>query len=501
MLLTHARIRGKDSAHLVDIRVDGGIISAIGPSGSIPHEGHEVIDCDQRIVVPGLWDEHVHFSLWAQHRRRTSLHGVTSAAEAARVMGQAIQEAGSAGTLDEVMVGAGYRDGLWTDEKTTALLDAETGDIPTVLLSVDVHSCWANTAALQKFGVVGHDVDGVLQEEECFRFTGAISQVSDEQLDQWALDAAHAAVARGVVGIVDLEMRYNSDDWSRRVKNHPGPYPLKVDAGVYPQFLDRAIAEGLHTGMELAEGITMGPFKIITDGSLNTRTAHVCEPYLGIEGEEFGAMNFPLEDIEKVLLTAHNAGFALAVHAIGDQANKIILDMMEKNGLSGRIEHAQLLRTEEFPRFAQLGIAASVQPEQAVDDRDVTDVYWADRVERAFALRTLVDHGATLMMGSDAPVAPLDPWITIAAAVTRTRDKREPWQGQESLSFSEALRFSTRSQIEVGQPADIVALDADPDWLVDALQGTPWQLSDALRAMPVALTVKAGNVVFTTIQG
>lgn len=499
MLLTNARIRGDHSTEPVDIEIEAGVIAAIGPAGSLPREGHEVIDLDERVVVPGLWDEHVHFSLWAQHRRRTNLHGVQSAAEAANVMGQAVADATKAGLLDEVVVGAGYRDGLWPDQKTTALLDAATGDVPTVLLSVDVHSCWANTAALQKFGVTGHGVDGVLQEEECFRLTGALSEVSDEQLDQWALDAAHAAVARGVVGIVDLEMRYNADDWRRRVKNHPGLYPIRVDAGVYPQHLDRAIAEGLSSGMQLAPGITMGPFKIITDGSLNTRTAHVCEPYLAIDTEEYGAMNFPLEEIEQVLTTAHAAGFTLAVHAIGDRANAIIIDMMERNHWTGRIEHAQLLRAEEFPRFAQLGIAASVQPEQAVDDRDVTDLYWADRVERAFALRTLLDNKATLVMGSDAPVAPLDPWITIAAAVTRTRDGREPWQPQERLTLDEALSASTRSDIRVGEPADIVALDADPDWLVQALAHSPWQQSDALRAMPVALTMCAGTIVHSTL--
>jgi predicted amidohydrolase YtcJ len=136
-----------------------------------------------------------------------------------------------------------------------------------------------------------------------------------------------------------------------------------------------------------------------------------------------------------------------------------------------------------------------------VDDRDVTDVYWADRVDRAFAFRTLVDHGARLVMGSDAPVAPLDPFITIAAAVTRTRDGREPWQPQEALSFEQALAFSTRTRIAVGEPADVVALDADPDWLLDALAANPAQQSDALRTMPVALTMVAGEITHQAMPG
>ena len=499
MLLTNARLRPPRDSGLWDIAITDGVITDIQRAGKIHPGDREVIDLDSRVVMPGLWDEHVHFSLWAEHRRRVQLQSAASAAEAAALMGDALQRQKAEGTLDRVLVGGGYRDGLWPDEKTTALLDTYTGDHPVVMLSVDVHSLWANTAALRAFGVTGHDRDGVLRENECFALTGKIAQVDDEVMDQWALDAARAAAARGVVGVVDLEMRYNPADWIRRVAQEKGAYPIRVDAGVYREHLDRAIADGHRSGDPIAPGVRMGPFKIITDGSLNTRTAHVCEPYLGVAGEEYGAMNFPLDDIEAVLTKAQNAGFTLAVHAIGDEANRIIIDMFEKHSLRGRIEHAQLVREADFERFAELGIVASVQPEQAVDDRDVTDVYWADRVERAFALGTLLSHGATLVMGSDAPVAPLDPWVTIAAAVTRTRDGREPWQERERISLEEAISSSVRNAIDVGQPADVIALDADPDWLARALAKEPARLSDALREMPVALTLVAGKTTFDAL--
>lgn len=501
MIISRGRRAGQAAGALWDVVVDGGVITAVVPSGSVDTTGHEVFDADSRVMVPGLWDEHVHFGLWAQHRRRIDLTGATSAAHAADLMAAALREARATGQGGGVLVGAGYRDGLWSDTKTTALLDAVAGDIPIFLLSVDVHSCWVNTQTLRAYGVVGHDEDGVLQEQECFRLTTAVSAIDPTVLDQWTLDAAYAAASRGVVGIVDLDMAYNSTVWARRAAAVQGQYPLLVDAGVYPEHLEQAISEGLRTGVEIAPGIRVGPFKIITDGSLNTRTAHCVEPYLGVAGDVRGAMNFDQADIERVLLRAHTAGFELAVHAIGDEANRLILDLMEDQGLPGRIEHAQLVRTEDFSRFGALGIVASVQPEHAVDDRDVTDVYWADRANRAFALRTLVDQGASVILGSDAPVAPLDPWVSIAAAVTRTRDGREPWHPEQSLSLSEALEFSTRSTIEAGEPADIVLLDADPFWLVEACGRDAAKASDALRAMPVWLTLRRGEVTFRAPEG
>jgi predicted amidohydrolase YtcJ len=497
MIIYRCRLLGAPESDFVDIVVEGETISQVGPTGSMPLDGHDVVDADGRVVIPGLWDEHVHFGLWAQHRRRVDLSGASCAEEAAALMAVAVEANRHQAVPDPVVVGAGYRDGLWPDQKTTALLDALVGDTPVLLLSVDVHSCWVNTATLKKFDIVGRGVEGVLVEQECFDLTGRVGQVADEVLDSWVADAATAAAARGVVGVVDLDMSYNSVNWVRRARQFRNGYPVRVESGIYPGDLERAISDGLYSGMPLAPGIEVGPFKIITDGSLNTRTAHCVEPYLGISGVERGAMNFSTEEIEQILVRASNAGFWLAVHAIGDEANRLVLDVMERNSLGGRIEPAQLVREEDLPRFHQLGITASVQPEHAVDDRDVTDVYWADRTERAFALRSLVNAGAKIVLGSDAPVAPLDPWVGIAAAVTRTRDGREPWHIEQALSVTEALNFSTRSTIEAGQPADLVILDADPLWLVNALRGNPAKASEALRSMPVAHTLCRGQVTFT----
>lgn len=500
MILSHVIRDSHRDEGTVDLVVTDGIISGIFPAGSAPRKDHTVFDLDGRIVIPGLWDEHVHFAFWAQHRRRVSLAGATSAAQAVEMMAVAVRENAQSETPDAVVMGTEYRDGLWKDSKSLALLDAATGDTPVALSSVDVHSGWLNSAALEKFEVREADDEGIIREGPWFKLTQRLGLMSPETVDEWVLDAAHTAASLGVVGIVDLEMGYCLPDWKRRVASHSVPYPLCVESGIYPDDLDRAIAEGMTSGVQVADRVRVGPFKIITDGSLNTRTAHCVEPYLAIEGDEYGAMNFAPQEIDAILQKAHSAGFWLAVHAIGDEANRIVLDIFGQHQFTGRIEHAQLVREEDFGRFGELGVVASVQPEHAIDDRDVTDVYWADRADRAFALRKLVDSGATLAFGSDAPVSPVNPWNEIAAAVTRTRDGRAPWQPGGGVSFDEALRFSTRSTLEVGQPAHIVALEADPRWLLEALAGDMPRASDALRGMSVALTVSEGIVTHNALD-
>jgi hypothetical protein len=283
-----------------------------------------------------------------------------------------------------------------------------------------------------------------------------------------------------VVGIVDYEMAWNFETWTRR--QAAGAASLRVEIGVYTEHLDRAIERGLRTGDRLGELLTMGRFKILIDGSLNTRTAYCWDEYAGAPGE-FGILTVPADRLVELLRRASAAGIEPAVHAIGDRANSIALDAFAAVGCHGRIEHAQLLATADLPRFRALGVVASVQPDHALDDRDVAERYWSGRTDRAFPLRSLVDAGATVLLGSDAPVSSLDPWLTLAAAVGRARDGRAPWHPEQAITAAEALAASTRSTIEVGQPADLVIVESDP------LTATAVEL----RAMPVYATLLGGR--------
>jgi predicted amidohydrolase YtcJ len=467
----------------VDALLDGGRVVAL--ASGLPSDGAEVLDLGGRWLAPGLWDSHVHMDQWALVRRRLDLSAARSAAEAASIVGERLRsepvEAG--GTL----VGYGFQDALWPDAPSRALLDSVAGDVPVVLVSNDLHSVWLDSSALARHGHADHPT-GLLREQPAFDVSAAVSVVPDDLLDSWVGEAVDAAAARGVVGVVDLEMTLGLDRWARRVAG--GTHGLRIRAGVYPRDLDAVVDRGLRTG-DVVPGtgglVTMGPFKIITDGSLGTRTAWCHEPYPGLEGDPAarGLQIYETDELVSWLHRASSAGLVPAVHAIGDAANAQALDAFERVGCGGSVEHAQLLEARDVERFARLGVVASVQPEHAMDDRDVADRYWAGRTDRAYAFESLVAAGVRLQLGSDAPVAPLDPWVAMAAAISRSRDGREPWHPEQRVVASAALAASTdgRAMVEVGSVADLVVTEVDPLAASDV----------RLRGMPVSGTLLGGR--------
>lgn len=484
LVLESVRLPGDGSVYNVHIR--DGVVAGIFPREGAPGTtALPVLDCGGRYLVPGLWDEHVHMTQWAMHANRLDLSGAASAHEAAAAVGRSVAEE-TAG--EATFVGVGFRDALWRDSPTRELLDAASGDRPTALVSHDLHCVWLNSAAGRRYGVE-LDGSGLLREEPAFSLTRELGRLPDPVVDQWVDSAAQAAAARGVVGVVDLEMTWNRDPWLRRIAAGFGA--LRVEAGVYPEDLERAVSEGMRTGLEVDGGgglLRVGPLKVLIDGSLNTRTAYCVDPY-PFGGH--GLLTVSAGELLALLVRARETGFVPAVHAIGDAANQVALDAFERAGVGGRIEHAQFVRREDFARFGALGVTASVQPLHALDDRDAAESNWPDGTDRAFPLRSLLDAGATLALGSDAPVARLDPWAAMSAATTRSAlDGREPWQPQEAIPREQALAASTRGRIgagiRTGAPADLVLLDVDPLSAPDPV----------FAAMPVAATMVAGRFTY-----
>lgn len=466
----------------VDLVILGGRIVDISPTGNLRPRGH-VVEGAGGWLLPGLWDHHVHVLQWALSADRIALGDTTSARGAAGVMGRVP-------AVDGRRVGVGFRDGLWDDVPTLELLDATTGEVPTYLVNADVHSVWLNSAAFRREGFEP-PASGMLREEDAFEISRRINAVDPEIADRAVERMARAAAARGVVGLVDLDMTWNDEAWQRRAAR--GFDALRVSYGTYPEHLDRAIAEGLRTGDPVRGAahdlVRVGPLKAITDGSLGTRTAACAHHYPG-DVHNHGLLTIPPDELVDLMTRATAAGLECAIHAIGDLANAHALDAYARTGAVGTIEHAQLVAHADIPRFARLGVAASVQPEHALDDRDMTDAIWAEQSAQAYPLRALADSGANLRFGSDAPVSPLDPWAAIASAVFRTRDGRDAWQPHERIDIDTAIAASTvggstaPAEIAPGASADLVIVDADPRAADEA----------GLRAMPVRTTLLAGRV-------
>jgi predicted amidohydrolase YtcJ len=440
-----------------------------------------VVAGEGRVVLPGLWDAHVHIVQWAAARRRVDLTATGSAREAAGAMAAAAGERAA----DEPLLGFGFRDALWPDRPAPELLAWSGGDRIVALISNDLHTAWLNEAALRSLGLAAAHPTGVLREKDCFDAVTRLSKNTPEVQDRWIADAVRAAAARGVTGFMDFEFADNLADWTRRAAH--GRLGARVSTAIYPAQLEQAIAAGWRTG-DVVPGtdglVTVGPLKLFVDGSLNTRTALCHQPYPG--SDDHGVLQTPPEELVQLMSRAAAHGIASAVHAIGDRANSLALDAFEKVGGPGRIEHAQLIDQGDLSRTARPDLVLGVQPAHAVDDRDVADRHWAGRTGRAFAYADLLRAGATLEFGSDAPVSPLDPWIGIASAVHRTGpDGRAPWHPEQAIPLPEALAAAAagRRTLRVGDPADLVITDADPYAAEPA----------ALRTLPVHATLLGGR--------
>lgn len=488
LVLHRVRLLGRDAP--VDVVVRDGVVTGVRPPGDLP-AGAEVLDLDGRWVVPGLWDQHTHLTQWALARGRLDVSSAASAAQAAALVADRLRTQPPA--PGRPLVGVGFRDGTWPDLPSAALLDAVAGDVPVVLVSGDLHCAWVSTAGLRLFGVATHPT-GVLREAEWMPLMGALDHVTPAEQDALVADALRAAAARGVVGVVDLEIADNLATWRRRAA--AGEPPVRVRAGVWQPYLDRVVHDGLHTGDRAAGArVTQGPLKVIVDGSLNTRTAWCHDPYPGVEGDlARGVLTVPGDELVPLLRHARAHGLTCAVHAIGDAANALVLDAFAASGARGSVEHAQLLDVADVARFAALGVTASVQPAHLPDDRDVADRHWAGRTHRAFPLADLHAAGVTLALGSDAPVAPLDPWLAVDAAVWRTGDDRPAWHPEQALDAVTALASSVDGRplgLRAGDPADLAVLDDDPL----ALAATP----GGVRGTRVAATFVAGDATFSTL--
>lgn len=489
--LLFQQVRVGLSGPVRDVLVVDGTVRAVAFSGmlDLPAGGVRVHGAEGTLL-PGLRDRHVHADQWAIALHRVDLTRVVSAADAIDTVSAFLAQHTEL-AHHELIIGYGFRDGLWPDIPHKDQLEMAFPGRPVAMVSNDLHTIWASPAALSL--LEREHADGVLREQEAFETSPQLNGATAAQLDEWVLQALQRLPELGVTNLMDFEVADTVASWRRR-RAMAGRLPVRVECSVYPPYVAEVLDAGLRTGSPIGAGfddVLVGYAKVFLDGSLNTRTAYCHEPYPGQEDAAAGR-GLLLEDPDELVGRIRRAAadrLYYAVHAIGDAANQIALDCFEAAQAPGRIEHAQLVASADVHRFSAPGLIAGVQPAHAAEDRDIAEHHWAGRTRQAYPYGALLAAGGRLELGSDAPVSTLNPWYVMAAAMKRSVDDRPSWHPEHSLTLDQALAASTGGQTapQVGDTADLVLIAED----LAALD------AEELTEVTVRTTVTGGRVTFS----
>ena len=454
------------------------------------------IDAEGRTIIPGLIDAHIHFVEYSRSLARIELDWVTSKEE---VLSRVAAKASEVGPGRWVL-GGGWNNNLWSPPEfpTRHDLDRVAPLNPVYLDRKDLHSCWVNSLALKRAAVtrdtpdppaaaIGRDEtgepDGMFYESAVRIMRDAIDEPHEDPIK--AMQRGFPALAAmGIVGFHDCE---GPDAFSAfQTLDAADELPLRVIILLAYYRLEETLRAGLRTGFG-SDRLRTGPVKIFSDGSLGSMTAQMLADFECCPGNR-GIPTVPQDELEHAIMVAARAGIPSAVHAIGDAANRRVLDAFQQTGellghlygenrLRHRIEHAQLLHPDDIPRFAQLGVVASMQPLHATSDMHAADRLWGERSRYSYAWRSVLNSGALLAFGSDAPVETPNPFAGIHAAVTRQDRQDQPpegWYPMERLTVEEAVRAYTEGAarscpylpgvtgtLAPGSAADFLMLDQD----------------------------------------
>lgn len=506
-LLTAARIHTSDPSRPVAEAMawdsDGRIV-AVGTADDLAAAwpDAEVLDLDDATVVPGLIDSHGHLMSFGFSLMRADLAGADSKEEVIERLQAYAQDLPE----DTWVLGRGWDQNLWPEREfpTAADLDEAFPDRPVWLVRVDGHAGWANSEAMRRAGALddARGLDGDWQPEgsRIVREDGVATGVfvgggaralvqravpeQDEALREQALERAlAAAVAVGLTGVHDMGVsRADLALFSRFADE--GRLPLRVAA--YAAGDGGAFADLCANGLYTHDGgrLWMHGIKLFADGALGSRGAALIEGYSDDPGNH-GLLAHEPEAYADIVSRARECGVQVTTHAIGDRGNRTVLDAYAEalgEGVGSdhrwRVEHAQIVAVEDIPRFADLGVIASMQPTHATSDMGwAGDRVGEERLAGAYAWRSFLDAGVRLALGSDFPVESADPRLGLYAAVTRQdRDGQPPggWLPGQRLAAAEALQgfttgsaYATRSEGETGRlapglRADFVVLAEDP---------------------------------------
>jgi predicted amidohydrolase YtcJ len=507
-----------------------GVLAAVGSAGAVErYRGPRtrVVDQPGAFAIPGLIDAHYHLQDVGQVDEEVDLRGVDRLDEVAR----RVKARSEATPGDSWIKGSNWDQSLWPGGAfpTAAVLDTVVPDRPVWLERVDGHAGWANSEAMRRAIVTAETQapsNGQILRDASGRPTGvfidgamalvshAIPRPSEAELTRQILAGQAAALEAGLTGIHDPgvspaeEAVYRSLDRSGRLK-------LRVYGMATPGKDPVSFVSHPPVSSEPGARFEFRAIKLFIDGAMGSRGGLLFDPYSDDPGNR-GLLLIQPEVLQRTTETALRNGWQVATHAIGDRGNMLVLDayttaraaVPEARDPRLRIEHAQVVRRSDVPRFAALGIIASMQPSHAIDD-----MRWADarlgadseRVQGAYAWRWFLDAGVRLAFGSDAPVEIVNPFYGIYAALTRQDEKGRPpggWHPDQIMTLEETLRAHTAGAayagfaderlgvLKPGLRGDVTVMDRD------LFRATPREVLDT----KVVMTVVDGEVVFESAK-
>jgi predicted amidohydrolase YtcJ len=455
------------------------------------HTLENVVDLRGACVLPGLTDAHLHFQWFSLGLSQVNAEKATLAAALEAVSQHAAHVPAGAW-----VTGTGWNHNVWGgDFPSAADLDQAAPDHPVALDAKSKHAAWVNTRALNAAGITANTPDpaggkilrmpdgrpsGILLESAIDLIKRAIPEPALDEV-MAALRAGMSAAHRaGLTGVHCMDGALALLAFQKLHQN--GELTLRVTKSLPIENLDSALAVGLRSGFG-DDWLRIGGVKMFADGALGPRTAWMLAGYETEPGNT-GISTTPVEVLYRAVLRANRGGLATNIHAIGDRANREVLDIyakvrsqLGKTSVRNRIEHVQILDPQDAGRLAELGVIASMQPIHATSDMLMAERFWGARSANAYALKTQLDHGVVLALGSDCPVETLDPLQGLHAAVTRRRADGSPgpqgWYPEQRLSVAEALCGYTKGPAYAagmqdrlgtlipGRLADLTILDRD----------------------------------------
>ncbi|HEY2457227.1 MAG TPA: amidohydrolase, partial [Candidatus Acidoferrum sp.] len=455
----------------------------------------ETFQLKGRFVMPGFNDAHTHLGGAGREKLALQLNGTGSIAEIQRL----VKEAAAKHQPGEWIVGSGWDQTLWADKKfpNRLQLDEAAPNNPVYLQHVSGHVAVVNSLALKRAEIMRDTPNppgGEVERFEDGEPTGMLKEGGAMELVEQRIPDPSAEDRRKGIELVLQELAQNGVT-SAQDNSEWEDYLVYLELKNEKKLTAR-ITEWLHFMDPLGDlenrrseagtdnpWLKTGALKIVTDGALGTRTAAMLAPYSD-DPATSGMMNIDPEKLKAMALERDKAGFQLAFHAIGDKANRVALDVFESlvrvNGTRerrDRVEHAQILASEDIPRFAKLNVIASMQP-----SHETNDMRWAEqrlgpeRSKGAYAWNSLMKSGAKLAFGTDYSVESINPFRGLYACVTRELPDGGPaggWEPQEKISLDDCIHAYTvgsayaefeegrKGQIKVGQFADFIILSQD----------------------------------------